>query len=494
MQNKPPQPPNAWGPPPPPPSQQQQQQTHTWSTPIPDNQRVKLSWTDPSQSDSDTLPSWEPPTSTRSQPPQPQQPQPPAPPSSSGWEDKGSNSSSKNSSKWTQPQPEVGKHPGVTCDACGATDIQGIRHKCHYCFNYDLCDKCFRAQAVSKTHKASHPMEDLAPGQRPGKTRPQRESPVGKYVRRGRDWKWGEQDGRDRGTCVGLKGQAAVVRWAKGGRNTYRWGIDDAYDVFIDGIAEAKDLVGCVVRRGPDWKWDDQDAGGEGVIEAQPEPGIALVRWRKTGTAFQYRWGMEGAYDLLVISEKDEEQQQQQQQQKQRAGGSGSSGSSGGGVELDEENAVKLMFLCVGGLKLNLKEGVLKTEPDVSMASSLRDTYVKVFALEQAIKFPFFTEAWRSYKYEYWFKEMNSPTVTLPHIATCLIELEMNILPTAQTEEWKEVRKDWLRLLQIVGGGLLEYPAQGGAAANQGTSGKRQERASGTRRDVDDAMSRCKLQ
>ena len=359
-------------------------------------------------------------------------------------------------------------------------------------------------------------MEDIAPGQRPGKTLPQRESPVGKYVRRGRDWKWGDQDGHGRGTCLGIRGQNAYVRWANGGKYMYRWGIEDAYDIFIEGVAEAKDLVGCVVRRGPDWKWGDQDESGEGIVEGQPQDGVILVRWVKSGTAFQYRWGVENAYDILVIADKGF-----------RGGGSTITAAppppsppaaphpapvAGGGrdpalgpggnvedaeatVELSEEEGVKLIWMCTAILKLYLKDGVLKREPDMREATSLSDTYNKVYSLEQAIRFPFFTEEWRSYKYEYWNTEMRSSKVSLQHIASCLMELEMNVLLQAQKEEWKKLRKNWLTLLLIVGGRSFSYPTPNGPSMyNQSTGEKSQEGRRGNRRDMDEIMSQCKMQ
>ena len=396
----------------------------------------------------------------------------------------------------------------MVCDYCGARDISGIRHKCHYCYDYDLCDKCYRANFASKNHKPSHPMEDIPPGERPGKTRPQRESPVGKYVRRGRDWKWGDQDGNDRGTCIGLKDKGAYVRWANGNRNMYRWGIDDAYDIFIEGVAEPKDLIGCIVRRGPDWKWGDQDGNGEGIVEDQPQDGIILVRWAKSGMALQYRWGMENAYDVLVVADKGfRERGPVASGGSGGAAGAAASGPSptagpGGnvedaesGVELSEEEAVKLIWLCTVALKGSMKDGALKREPDLSMPTELKDTYNKVYSLEQAIRFPFFTEAWRNHKYDYWNKEMRSTKVSLQHISSCLLELEMNILPDAQVEEWKEMRKSWLTVLTIAGGRMFNYPTPTGTSLYmQNAGGKRQEGRRGNRRDMDDIMSQCKMQ
>eukprot|EP00455_Lapot_gusevi_P013618 TRINITY_DN16671_c0_g1_i4.p1 TRINITY_DN16671_c0_g1~~TRINITY_DN16671_c0_g1_i4.p1 ORF type:complete len:171 (+),score=29.97 TRINITY_DN16671_c0_g1_i4:32-514(+) len=40
------------------------------------------------------------------------------------------------------------------CDVC--TTNQRIRHKCLVCFDFDLCDKCFKGNRVAKNHQTSH--------------------------------------------------------------------------------------------------------------------------------------------------------------------------------------------------------------------------------------------------------------------------------------------------------------------------------------------------
>lgn len=420
----------------------------------------------------------------------------------------------------------MGKHENVTCDVCGTKGIVGMRHKCHLCYNYDLCDRCYQQRFESKHHKATHPMEDIPPGQSAGATKPQRDSPVGKYVRRGRDWKWEDQDSDGRGTCVALENQWVSVRWENGTKNRYRWGIENAYDVFIEGIAEAKDLVGCVVRRGPDWKWGDQDENGEGIIEGQPTEGIALVRWIKSGTAMQYRWGMENAYDILIVSDKDPRKQSQSQQpqpQQQQGGGSRTitlraggrqqqsqqpqqqqqsqqqQSSSGGDddepVELDDDAAVKLIWLCSMVLMSKMKAEAYKVLPDRTQPETMVQAYNFVYRVEQSIKFPYFTQAWRSHKFDYWKKEMASNTVSLPHLASCLIELEMNILSSSQDPDWGDIRQKWVTLLVIVGGRPFKYPTpRGPSSYDQSTGGKVSQGRGGTRSDLDDIMNGCKMQ
>ncbi|KAI0562830.1 ubiquitin ligase protein MIB2 [Gracilaria domingensis] len=46
-------------------------------------------------------------------------------------------------------------HTSVTCDACRAIGIRGSRFKCEECFNYDLCERCYREESHELTHSFS---------------------------------------------------------------------------------------------------------------------------------------------------------------------------------------------------------------------------------------------------------------------------------------------------------------------------------------------------
>ncbi|KAL7719890.1 MIB/HERC2 domain-containing protein [Entamoeba marina] len=57
---------------------------------------------------------------------------------------------------------------------------------------------------------------------------------VGRIVKRGRDWKWSDQDGGQgkTGIAVSSAGRGWInVKWGSGSVNQYRWGNDDCYDV-----------------------------------------------------------------------------------------------------------------------------------------------------------------------------------------------------------------------------------------------------------------------
>ncbi|KAI0558949.1 E3 ubiquitin-protein ligase MIB2 [Gracilaria domingensis] len=46
-------------------------------------------------------------------------------------------------------------HTSVTCDACRAVGLRGSRFKCEECFDYDLCEKCYRGDRHELTHSFS---------------------------------------------------------------------------------------------------------------------------------------------------------------------------------------------------------------------------------------------------------------------------------------------------------------------------------------------------
>ncbi|XP_028390869.1 uncharacterized protein LOC114515772 [Dendronephthya gigantea] len=136
--------------------------------------------------------------------------------------------------------------------------------------------------------------------------------PLGTRIRRGPQWKWGDQDGNGVGTIVkhsDTKGWVDV-RWDNGRKNSYRFGKDNAMDVkvvneprkvtFHEGIK-----VGVRVVRGKDWKWSNQD-GGTGskgyVYDVSEMTGVCKVRW-EDGSTNTYRNGAEGAFDLRVLPE-----------------------------------------------------------------------------------------------------------------------------------------------------------------------------------------------
>ena len=112
----------------------------------------------------------------------------------------------------------------------------------------------------------------------------------------------------------------------KGGNKwevTYKISGDGMYviSVLLDGVEakespfirewRAKLLQGKKVMRGNDWKWGDQDGGPRGigtVVGWSEEVGAsdnwAKIKWEITNRQNNYRWGAEGAYDLMVVPQQ----------------------------------------------------------------------------------------------------------------------------------------------------------------------------------------------
>ena len=91
------------------------------------------------------------------------------------------------------------------------------------------------------------------------------------------------------------------------GRNNYRWGKDGKYDLeAVSGASGSSHpstlAVGTRVRRGPDWKWGEQDGGpgSLGTVTGDSGGGWIDVKW-DNGRENNYRWGKDGKYDLEAL-------------------------------------------------------------------------------------------------------------------------------------------------------------------------------------------------
>ncbi|KAL5004574.1 hypothetical protein ScPMuIL_018030 [Solemya velum] len=136
--------------------------------------------------------------------------------------------------------------------------------------------------------------------------------PLGTRVRRGPDWSWDNQDENTAGTVIGHDEESGWlgVEWDSGGSYTYRYG-SQGYDVLaVDEprvIPEDKLIaVGCCVKRGKDWHYEDQDggAGNIGVVIRSLPLGVIVVRWPSKLKA-NYQFGMNGQFDVEICDPSD---------------------------------------------------------------------------------------------------------------------------------------------------------------------------------------------
>ncbi|XP_065067505.1 E3 ubiquitin-protein ligase MIB2-like isoform X2 [Rhopilema esculentum] len=142
-------------------------------------------------------------------------------------------------------------HVGVTCDVCSKSNFVGIRWTCVVCNDFDLCDSCY--------HKGNHSLDHDF---------------YRINVNRGERTKVGQRNGTPCRTAFGI-------------------------------------FPGAIVKRGPDWNWNDQDGGSDktGKVLAlydwsnnavpKSERSGARVAW-SSGTAAEYRICFQGKCDLIA--------------------------------------------------------------------------------------------------------------------------------------------------------------------------------------------------
>ena len=127
---------------------------------------------------------------------------------------------------------------------------------------------------------------------------------IGDRVRRGRDWRWGDQDNNGGiGTVVDVEDRGiARVRWDHDGRtNVYRAGIEGGkHD--LKRVSSAPE-VGLRVERAPPTGRASATigmTGPKGKIVGNPSPGWVLVKWEQSERTEKLRWGANGVIELRV--------------------------------------------------------------------------------------------------------------------------------------------------------------------------------------------------
>lgn len=132
---------------------------------------------------------------------------------------------------------------------------------------------------------------------------------LGSRVKRGRDWIYDNRDNYGPGTVVGhLREEGwVIVEWDTGFKFHYRFGstqkFSNKYDIQLCNEPRilGKELIatGCLVTRGKDWAWGNQDggAGNIGTVLSVEGSGQVLVRWQH-GLTNMYTFGTNGRFEL----------------------------------------------------------------------------------------------------------------------------------------------------------------------------------------------------
>eukprot|EP00727_Mastigamoeba_balamuthi_P014189 m51a1_g9393 putative e3 ubiquitin-protein ligase itchy-like (1136) ;mRNA; f:260509-264358 len=129
---------------------------------------------------------------------------------------------------------------------------------------------------------------------------------IGRRVRRGPAWEWGDQDsGNGLGRVTGPASIAGWVnvRWDNGRENRYRWGLRGQFDitpVLENGSApqKASETVGRRVHKSA--AATELPAGPGTVTYAFPCGCHVMVRWDQTGAEAPASWGSMGVFDVDV--------------------------------------------------------------------------------------------------------------------------------------------------------------------------------------------------
>ncbi|XP_062620444.1 uncharacterized protein LOC134282020 [Saccostrea cucullata] len=138
---------------------------------------------------------------------------------------------------------------------------------------------------------------------------------IGTRVKRGPHWTWKNQDSHGPGTVIGHCDRVGWVKveWDSVVRLSYQYGYDGLIEKYdITPCKEPRILeneliaVGCLVTRGPDWKWGDQDGGdgNVGTVYRVKQNAVVLVKW-PNGNRSNYRYGYDNKYDVTVCDPFD---------------------------------------------------------------------------------------------------------------------------------------------------------------------------------------------
>lgn len=137
------------------------------------------------------------------------------------------------------------RHPSITCDACGQTDIIGMRWKCAECDHFNLCSPCYFSDCHDCSHQfyryetSSSTQEKVECRNKSMKMRVLGIFPDATVVR-GLDWEWKDQDGGQgsegrvlevMSPSVESAHSMVKVEWSSGQKNVYRLGFKGKVDL-----------------------------------------------------------------------------------------------------------------------------------------------------------------------------------------------------------------------------------------------------------------------
>ncbi|KAH3833038.1 uncharacterized protein LOC127875964 isoform X1 [Dreissena polymorpha] len=133
--------------------------------------------------------------------------------------------------------------------------------------------------------------------------------PLGSRVKRGPDWTRGEDDGHMPGTVVGHFDHEMTIVLFDNDKLVYcKYNKEGKYD--IEKIDEPRRVprdhieIGCSVKRGPNWRKENEDGGPEsvGAVLRKSSGRMVMVRW-PNGIVKPYKFGQHHRYEVEVTNE-----------------------------------------------------------------------------------------------------------------------------------------------------------------------------------------------
>ncbi|XP_045216420.2 uncharacterized protein LOC123566429 [Mercenaria mercenaria] len=101
------------------------------------------------------------------------------------------------------------------------------------------------------------------------------------------------------------------VQWENGANTLCNCGFKDKFEIFPEDDKDQHKIdntikVGFKVRRGPDWRYGNQDGGGDqiGTVYKIKTGGVVCVRW-PNGYRHKYRYNRCGVFDVLISDSSD---------------------------------------------------------------------------------------------------------------------------------------------------------------------------------------------
>lgn len=227
--------------------------------------------------------------------------------------------------------------------------------------------------------------------------------------------------------------------------------------------------AGTRVKRGKDWRWEEQD-GGVGhqgsVISGDVPSDWVAVQW-DCGHRASYRWGFLGKYDLVAVPAPFDGPSNSKLPKRGATGTAAAAPASAPSASASttapeapkasepsepsasapcapDDRPPALLWDSICALRDSMPPEFLRDKVPTEPPETLAKVYKCITKLESAIKsdaqsLAWFVEGGR----DKWGTDLAGPRCSVAHAARCLVRLEESILSSCQRAEWRERRIAW---------------------------------------------------